>query len=189
MALLIYLFSTHMKTAFGRLLIRVFMSFRTADSRPYRGLRRRVRGFNPPNRKNCRKTMLFPNGLFLATNFIIEFSSKIFKIFSMLSNSIGFFVQTQREFIAGFINFWKKAKIMRFCNFCRKLYKISEIYPTRPAITLNPRKCICVCHWGHGLTEFNLLIAYLFPRLALFICNLLLSLSSQKKNCTLARKS
>ena len=94
-----------------------------------------VRGFNPaPPRtwKNCcRKMMVFPKALFLATtfrknrykfNFSIAFSSKIFKSFSKISLPIVFFVQTRKNLTHSFEIFWKIGKNNAFLQFSYEFF-------------------------------------------------------------------
>ena len=85
-----------------------------------------VRGENPPrSRKNCcRKMVLFPNALFLVTNFpkIIQKMQffycifiKNFQIFLKISQQFVFFVQTCEKIKQGLLNYFEKyAQIIIF---------------------------------------------------------------------------
>ena len=89
------------------------------------GVRRGVMGFEPPppNRKKCRKMRLFRNAIFLATKiqFLIEFSSKISKIFSHFPK-IFVFRPNARKSNAWFVRFFEKyAKITDVRNFLNNL--------------------------------------------------------------------
>ena len=114
------------------------------------GVRRAaVGGFKTPrNGKNCcRKIMLFPKFLFLATYFPRKQRKiQIFHcIFLKISKTIVFFVQTRENLPRGFELFWQnRRKYSIFGNFLQEFFcKFSKILP-RPGSsapgppTLNP---------------------------------------------------
>ena len=104
-----------------------------------------VWGFEPPPRtgKNCcRKMMLFPKFLFLATNFqqnrykfnfSIEFSIKKFQNFLKISPTNCVFRPNARKFNAWFCNFFaKQAKIQKFLHFSSGIFcKFSKNFPNQ----------------------------------------------------------
>ena len=90
-----------------------------------------TQGTSPPprNRKKCcRKMVLFPKALFLATTFPKLLKNSIFLLnfyqnFLKISKQLVFFVQ-MREKVAGFVEFfWKYAKVMHFKQFFKEIFE------------------------------------------------------------------
>ena len=113
----------------------------------------RRKGGNPPprNRKIVGEKDVISEGSIFSNkfsknnkkfNFSIEFSSKIFKVFSKFSNNLCF-SSKRRKSNAWSVNFFEKyAKIMHFINFRKKIFENFRIFscirvdpppPTGPA--------------------------------------------------------
>ena len=116
------------------------------------GVRRRVRGgLNPPPRTGrncCRKMLLFPKALFLATTFPknrkIQFFYwifiKNFEKFLTIFPTICVFRQKREKVMHGLLNFSKNAKIMDFRNFLQKFFENSQNFPRICVFRPNARK-------------------------------------------------